>query len=334
MDKIIEFNLCLLDLNLNKFSVENNKITKQILKFILNMIKNKYDVICLHGFQNKIIYNDIQNELWQEYKNNSNLYFYPKLPHITDPRKQAQYNKENIVMPNESSVSLENDAEIHDLNQIYDTMIISRHFIDTNASENIPMGTCSKKLTWYIINIIFHGIVISIFNVKFQTDFIGISNRKVREEQIQTLNKTIFFNKSHVKNDLQYDKNISIISLQSGINNFKNNCLNMEYEYMLNSLKCIDTYNYVSKLKKGLCTNISDIFNIQSNYILLHRLFDNTLDNNLDIMLDDIKLQDIGIINSYIDTKYNIYNSYPLITKFGIIQQSNVPYGIDETIEI
>lgn len=325
------------DLKLNKSMNYDQKID-ELTNFI---ITRDYDVICIQGIHNKKCYTELQNFL-HEY----NLDNYEKLsyyPEMDISRKKYSDIKSNNKSPKkksyEHSVSVEHDisfehsvsAEMNNDYTTHDSIIISRYEILTMATVKIPNYICTSQNIYYIININFHNIIVSIFNISFQADCVGVTNHKIRKIQIKILHDHIVKNQDHLHSDFsEYkNKNMTFICIQSNINNFKNNAINGEYNFLLESLECIDTYDYVQKMKYGVdIEKKNNIYNIRSNYILLCLINNNVYQQQSNKFLSHFnnKSQGIGIRNSIIDINSRILNVLPFVTEFVLDIPSNEPF--------
>lgn len=322
-DRVKIFSICTLDLKLNKLIDYNEKIDN-LFSFIID---NKYDIICLQGLNNKNLYDKLQNTL-HFYNDKKNIYFYPKLNNIKNLFETSQRNL------SEHSVSVEDEISGDSIINHMDSIIISKYEILSSAPIEIPSYICTSDSTWYIMNIMFYNKIISIFSIKLQQDYIGVSNHRIRARQVEILRDSIIMNQAHIKNDLCItEENFTIISIQSNINNFKNNDLNKEYENLLSSIESIDTHDYIQKIKNGANQiKKNDIHNVRSNYILLSLINRNIYNHHFNPLIKN-RSENIAIRNSIIEIDKNILGANPMITDFFIKIKNNDPFQNDDIIE-
>jgi hypothetical protein len=299
------------DLKLNK-SINYNDKLNELYYFINN---ENYDIICIHGINNKKFFAELQKKLHNyNAQNKKKLSYYPELTlnEINDNYISPMEINNKIL--NESSVSQEKNNR-----DDYDSIIISKHTIISMSNIKIPKYICTTQNIYYLINIVFYNIIISIFNVSLQPDYVGIANHKIRKIQLKMLHDYIITNQNIVKNDFPeyYSKNITIISIQSNINNFDNNDINDEYTLMIDALESIDTFEYVQTIKYGDNSDRkNNLENIRSSYILLCLINNNVYKQYQVNDKYNNKSQNFGIINSILDKRFQIYEKIPLMSDF------------------
>jgi hypothetical protein len=174
----------------------------------------------------------------------------------------------------------------------------------------------------YVSNINFNNILLSVYNIAFLNDFIGISNTSVRKRQIKQLKEIIRLNTLEIESDTynSYDKrNIHVLTCLSNITELLNDDINNEYLYFIRYIKCIDIYRYTQTVKCIGSDNKKDattICGLRTNYILLF-CDDVKLINNLPQLENIIyKNNKLIITNSIIYKSLTCYNNYPIISSF------------------
>jgi hypothetical protein len=339
---IVGFNVCSIDLRLNDSFVkdfnDNNEIFTDMFNFALN---DKYDIICMQGFNNKKLYDEFRRKLYEHTMfKNVELFFHPQINVVQKPdiflnslSEMQTIDLLNSDDKKSNSISLENSIS-RNSSEKYNSLIISKHKIISTAFQYIPAHVCTSNSIWDIVNINFNNTIISIFNATFQTDYIGVSNHRIRKEQIKHLRKSVIVNQVHIKNELEINqKNYSIICVQSNIQNFKNNGTNIEYEMLLKFLKSIDTYDYVQKIKYGIISQKNnDINNIRTNYIFLSQIGSDIYEKKDDNYSN--RSTGIAIKNSILDKKISLLSINPFVTEFLIKKQTKEPFDTSNIIEI
>jgi len=232
------------ELNICTYNVGNTSIEEISNLLISN--NNKIDILCLQNFQ------DIQDikEL---------IIFINK------------YNKKNIaqyeIYPNDlnnvnnkdkmNSIQLTWSYTLGDDNQDINGLIISKYPIISSAKIKIQTTLFEAKKYFYLTNINFNNIILTIFNIALQQDFTGITNYKIRETQIDQLIKCINDNNNMNK------KNINIICGNLNINEYDDKIVNTEYVKLFRKINGLDIYSYV-KLSKEIKKNV-----IRNDYIII-----------------------------------------------------------------
>jgi hypothetical protein len=209
------------------------------------------------------------------------------------------------------------------------SLIITKHNIISGTKIVTSQSFSEKDKNFYLVNIEFNGVLISICNATLQNDFIGISNFPARKIQINQLRDIILQNNDHIKSDNVYKnyvhRNINIICCQANVNELHNNDINGEYLYFTRTLKALDTFRYVKTIK-GKPVDSLDSTNVsgtRSNYILLTNLNTQYFDDIKNIYKALYSNQKIIIINSVVGPEIHSYDDYPVITTLMIKKISN-----------
>jgi hypothetical protein len=215
-------------------------------------------------------------------------------------------------------VTWSNSDDDNSLNGV-NSLIISKENIISGSILKITSFELKKLHGWiYVANIEWNGIIVSVYNATFQSNFVGVSNNEIRKIQIKELNTIVLENTKNINQNDEYanfgNKNINIICCQSNIQELLNNDINGEYLYFTRTLKSLDTYRYVQSLK-GKQLNIpydaTDISGSRNNYILLSNL-------------DTIGFEKIENIGDMLYEKYNILVINSKIQKFKLFEDNMI----------
>jgi hypothetical protein len=266
-------------LNIYSYNVGINNI-KHIKDLVLN--DDTIDVICLQNFHDIKDITDFIRFVNRFNKTTKKRFeIYPNS--ISNEKKRQDANTIHIAW----------SYGLGDEHQDVDGLIISRHPIVTSSKIKINNTMFDTHKYFYLVNILFHGSIISIFNVVLQPNFTGILNNKTRSKQIEELFGCITENANNYKNT-----NITLICGNINIEEYMNNSANTEYIDMMRKFNGLDTYRYVMTMKHK-----DDItkYMIRNDYII--------------IVVDDIhfanKHEDFGKQMQYIsELLYNNKNAY------------------------
>lgn len=286
------------------------------------LFDSNYDIVCLQGINDHKLLRLIVKNIF-----NRNLT-------TTDPNKLTTYPliETFYVVTNTDSNgdilkitwSNSDDTNLSEIN----SLIITKCNI-ISGTKIITTQSCSEDKNFYLVNIEFNGVLISVYNATLQNDFIGISNLPTRKIQINQLKDYISQNNDHIKSDNIYkkytDRNINIICCQANINELYNNDISGEYLYFTRTLKALDSFRYIKTIK-GKSINLSDSTNVagtRNNYILLTNLNTKDFDDIKNIYKALYSDQKIIIVNSVVGPEIHSYDDYPVVTTLMIKKLSD-----------
>ena len=325
-----QMKICSFDTNLDQSIYQKNKI-KTIVELINNN-KINIDILCLQNIADikklKLLINELSS--------NVNLHFYPSIDVL---------NQIVPVSPTSKSIlntvwSKSNDPDDVLLN--ITSIIISKHSI-INGTLNKISSFLNQDNYVYNANINFNGMVVSVYNITLQKDFTGISNKKVREEEIHWFHKIISKNKEEITINNIFDNysknNIHVICANLNISEYKNNYINTEFINCIKKLKSLDIYRYNKYMKNIVKDNSKSI--IRKDYILLIiddcDQFDQYCSND----------EQINRINSYIYDKFKLsiktnvvidfidhFENYPNISVFVVEPNIVIAQPVKEIAQI
>jgi hypothetical protein len=265
----------------NSFNV-NSKINN-----IKNFIEEtEFDILCIQGlYESKLLKTLVKNILSLN-KNSINMKKRISIFPFIDVISLKNINNPGVLLSEgeidetcssmdviKMSMSVSNDDNIYDI----DCLIITKH--DIISGTKVCMDYENKKIKKYvyIANIDCDGTLISIYNCTLANDYIGISNRYLRNVQINKIDNVISQNSHVILNDDVYDtyyvKNIHIITCSSNIPEMIGRGINEEYIHLIKTLKCIDVYRYIRALKDkntNIDIDLTSAGTNRNNYILVH----------------------------------------------------------------
>ena len=320
-----KLNVCSFDVRLMQSANYKKKIDE-----LINFIQlSNIDVICLQGIHDTKLLKCIIKKILlsnTNHPNENNFYTFPTLD-----VSQLHLDTDNMA-DNYSNVlrvtwSKSNDQDLTNI----DCLIVSKFRIITSSKVEVKWDNITENRFAYISNIDFNGILLSIYNVSFLNDFVGISNIPIRKFQIRQLKKIIDANTECIDRDKKFyemvnNKNIHIISCLANITEMLNNDINNEYLYFIRTIKCIDVYRYIQTVKRNCPKNKKDattLCGLRMNYILLYCNDDKLNDilnqqENIAYKIENIIFNNnkIIIINSIINRTLTYYDDYPIISSF------------------
>ena len=304
------FAICTLNTRFTQSANYKEKISI-LTDFVFN---SNYDVICLQGINDyKLLRLVVKNIFTHNLTTNDlhKLTTYPLIETfyvVTDSDIGGEILK--VTWSNSD------DTNISEIN----SLIITKHNIISGTKIVTSQSFSEKDKNFYLVNIEFNGVLISICNATLQNDFIGISNFPTRKIQINQLRDTILQNNDNIKSDNIYKncvyRNINIICCQANINELYNNDINGEYLYFTRTLKALDSFRYVKTIK-GKPVDSLDSTNVsgtRSNYILLTNLNTQDFNDIRNIYKALYSDQKIIIINSVVIPEIRSYDDYPVVT--------------------
>lgn len=310
----INFKVCSFNVRLTQTTNYQEKI-KHLINFV---VTSDIDVLCLQGIKDSKILRLISLHIKKYNKRNDNkIIMHP----IVDDAFVDLNNQDSDDVFDVLKVTWGN-SDNTDLSAI-DTVILSRYPIITKFQAEVSHIIKYKNRNFYIININFHGIIISIYNAMLQNDYIGISNSSVRRNQVSCLLKAINKNISQINSDEIYSKydyrNIHIVCCNSDIMELCNNEINNEYLAFTRILNALDTYRYIRTLKNKQANQAKDSTNVggtRTNYILLAGLNTKGFETISNIGKSLISNNKLLIINASIFRDITSYEDRPVITHF------------------
>jgi hypothetical protein len=307
-DKFHELNICAFNVRLYQSTMYQEKIQK-LINFIYT---SKYDIICLHGIHDVKILKTIINKI----HTHNNIDIKNKL--ITYPLIETFINNKQYDDVNDIIQITWSGSDNIDFTAV-DSLIISRHEIITGSKINIP----NSEKYFYVANINFNNIIISIYNTSFKNDFVGTSNSVIRKIEIDQLKDLIECNNENIKMDNFYDgyanRCIHVICCQANIVELSNNDINNEYLYFIRSLCALDTYRYIQTIKGKTINNAIDATNIggsRCDYILVGNLKNDEFEHIENIEKSIYEHNKLLVVNSTIKPNIHLYEDYPIITSF------------------
>ena len=272
------------DAEYNKLNIYSYNVGTNNIKHIRDIIVNDdtIDIICLQNFHDV---KDITEFIG----------FINKFNKTTSKRYEIYPNSINsdYKKPDANTIHIAWSYTLGDEHQDIDGLIISRYPIITSSKINIVNAMFETKKYFYLVNVLFHGTIISVFNVVLQPNFTGILNNKIRKRQIDELVNCITQNTKNYNNN-----NITIICGNINIEEYNNNTVNYEYIDMIRKLNGLDTYRYVMTMKNN---DDKTKYMIRNDYIIL--VVDDICTAKLHTSLEN-QMQYIS------ERLYNKYNTY------------------------
>ncbi len=320
--------MCSFDVRLMQSANYKKKID-ELINFIY---VSNIDIICLQGIHDTKLLKCIIKKILLFNTNQPNDNVFYTFPAVElDQETDNTLNNYNDVL--KITWSKSNDQDLTNV----DCLVVSKFRIITSSKVEMKWDNITENRFAYISNIDFNGVLLSIYNVSFLNDFVGISNAPIRKYQIRQLKKIIDANIDGIDRDKKFyemvdNRNIHIISCLANITEMLNNDINNEYLYFIRTIKCIDIYRYIQTIKHNSSNNKKDattLCGLRMNYILLY-CNDNNLNDtlnqqeNIASKIENIiyKNNKIVLINSIINKTLVYYDDYPIISSFLIEQKS------------
>lgn len=304
---LIELKICSFNVRLFQ-SVNHVEKIENLIDFV---IKSDYNVICLQGINDiKLLRLIVKNIFKYNLTTQTNkLTTYPVIESF-----YMNYVQDDVLKVTWSN---SNDDDI----EIVDSLIITKeNIISGSHLEMTSFELNGKGNRFYVINIEWNNIVVSVYNTTFQSDFVGISNEEIRKVQIKELWKVISENTKNIHNS------VNIVCCQCNIKELFNNRVSGEYLNFTRTLKSLDTYRYVQTLK-GININSSldatDLSGSRNNYILLSNLNTSNFDNLKNIG-DELYVQCKLLVTNSTIKKFKLYEDRAIVTTFVSVKNMNL----------
>lgn len=328
-NRFIKFKVCTFNIRL----VQTHNYKNKIIELVDYIYKSNNDIICIQGINDQKILRLIYKTIFMTNRKSSSI----KYTIFPDINSYYISQNENISTTNVMEITWSN-SESFDISTI-DCIILTKYHILNSSKINFGNTYIRNDKCMYIVNLNIHNIIISIYNVTFSNDYIGISNSNNRKNEINELRKIVESNKDFIDSKKLYYKHcghIDIICCLSNIVELYNNDVNSEYLHFIRILKCIDTYRYIKTIKNKNIDYIYDATNagnIRNNYILVCSEINHIIDD-----IDEISkiLFDTGLIiyNSVVDYDMKMYEDYPVVTTFLLDKNKHSIMSTDNEIQL
>lgn len=344
--KIIDKKKIYTDLKIASFNVKLDQSihkNEKINTIIELLTTNNIDILCL---QNVIDCKTLRYLYKKIYNYDKTLHFYPSVNTVkntssrseseseSDDNSAGSFNNDNTLQISFSRSTEDNTIELRNV-------FISKHPIINGAHTNIGSYFGVNNYIG-IANINYNGIILSVYNVVLQTDFTGISNRNIRDTQINIVSRIIEKNKNIVKTDStfnEYDRrNINIICANLNIPEFKNNMSNDEFIKCIKKINGLDVYRFIEANLNKKKSNKIDNINFREDYVILVlNMFENIEQSNINFDKQLLKInKDVfekhrmlvkGIhIKKFID----YFDTNPILITFLIEECKSMPKDVQQ----
>lgn len=318
---LIEFNVCSFNVRL----AQSANYIEKVEGLINYLTTSKNNVICLQNINDTKILKHIVKRIFKynlTATQNNKLLTYPMIETFYLNSGDINVSLSTSALINNTLKLTWSNSDDNNIDSINSLIITKENIISCSKAE-MTSFQLNEKTNWvYVVNIEWHGYILSIYNTTFQNDFVGISNVDLRKIQIKEIKSIVESNSLHISKDEEYsefiNKKINIVCCQSNIKELLNNEVNQEYLYFTRTLKSLDTHRYVQTLK-GINMNTfrdaTDLSGSRNNYILLSGLETTGYDNVEHIGKDLYINHNLIIINSQVKT-LNFYEDNPIISTF------------------